>query len=70
MKKIENMHHAIFKSLRCTTVEEKLEANWVGRSYREIDFYSIIEPIAPKWIKLVHEVVSSGPSIFPFRILH
>ena len=51
-------------------MEEKLEANWVGRSYREIDFYSIIEPSAPKWIKLVHEVVSSGPSIFPFRILH
>ena len=67
---MENMHHAIFLSLRCTTVEDKLEENWVGRSYREVDFYSIIEPIAPEWIKLVHEVVSSGPSIFPLRILH
>ena len=51
-------------------MEETLEANWVGRSYREVDFYSVIEPIAPKWIKLVHEVVSSGPSIFSLRILH
>lgn len=70
MDKIENMNHAVFKSLRCTTVEEKSEANWVGRSYREVDFYSVIEPIARKWIKLVREVVSSGPSIFSLRILH
>lgn len=59
----ENIHQAIFMYLKCTPVEENVEAKLgpVGRHQERQISNQYQSPLSPHRKKLVHEVVSSLP---------